>query len=146
LKERSGIKLPIWLPTTKSQESTNPSVCKWSATHRWKALKGSYKFASDLVPIKGWGEKLWTPNVLGVQTGIISGFHFGSPEKKSHSDVSATERHREYYMGEGGGFPRVRAVVSQVSPCCPSFVPTSRVFSECELTNFLVGFAVGPSN
>jgi len=22
-------------------------------------------------------------------------------------------------MGEGGGFPRVRAVVSQVSPCCP---------------------------
>jgi len=23
-------------------------------------------------------------------------------------------RPREYYMGEGGGFPRVRAVVSQV--------------------------------
>jgi hypothetical protein len=30
---------------------------------------------------------------------------FGSPEKKCHSDASATERHREYYMGEGGGFP-----------------------------------------
>jgi hypothetical protein len=26
------------------------------------------------------------------------------------------ERRREYYMGEGGGFPRVRAVVSLVTP------------------------------
>jgi hypothetical protein len=25
------------------------------------------------------------------------------------------ERRREYYMGEGGGFPRVRAMVSLVS-------------------------------
>jgi hypothetical protein len=27
-----------------------------------------------------------------------------------------TESCREYYMGQGGGFPRVWAVVSQVSP------------------------------
>jgi hypothetical protein len=33
-------------------------VCRWIATHRWKALKESYKFASDLVPIEGQGEKL----------------------------------------------------------------------------------------
>jgi len=31
-------------------------------------------------------------------------------------------------MGEGGGFPQVWAVVSQVSPCCPGLVPTPRVF------------------
>jgi len=43
--------------------------------------------------------------VLRVQTGTILGFHFGSPGKKCHSDASAAERHREYYMGEGGGFP-----------------------------------------
>ncbi len=53
--------------------------------------------------------------VLGVQIGIVSGLHFGSPEKKCHSDATAVKRHREYYMGEGGGFPRIRAVVSQVS-------------------------------
>jgi hypothetical protein len=29
------------------------------------------------------------------------------------------ERSRKYYMGEGGGFPRVRAVVSQVSAGLP---------------------------
>jgi len=40
----------------------------------------------------------------------------GSPETKSHSGVGAAERHKIYYIGEGGGFPRVRAVVSQVNP------------------------------
>jgi hypothetical protein len=42
-----------------------PGVCRWSATHRWKAFKDSYKFASDRVPIGGRGEKLWTPKVPG---------------------------------------------------------------------------------
>jgi hypothetical protein len=35
---------------------------------------------------------------------------------KSHLDVSLTKRRRKYYMGEGGGFPRVQAVVNLVSP------------------------------
>jgi hypothetical protein len=33
-----------------------------------------------------------------------------------HSNVASATSHREYYKGEGGGFPRVQAVVSQVSP------------------------------
>jgi hypothetical protein len=37
--------------------------------------------------------------------GTISGLQLGSPEKKSHLDVVSTGRRREYYMGEGGGFP-----------------------------------------
>jgi len=37
--------------------------------------------------------------------GTISGFQLGSPEKKSHLDVTSVENCREYYMGEGGGFP-----------------------------------------
>jgi hypothetical protein len=41
-------------------------VCRWSATHRWKALKESYKFALDLVPIGGQSEKLWMSKVSGV--------------------------------------------------------------------------------
>jgi hypothetical protein len=31
----------------------DPSVCKWSATHHWKALEESYKFSLDLIPIGG---------------------------------------------------------------------------------------------
>ncbi len=92
-------------------------------THFWKALEESYNFGSDLVPIWARGKKLWTPKVLGVQTGTVSGLHFGSPKKKSHLDASAAESYREYYMGEGGGFPRVRAMVSQVSPRLPVACP-----------------------
>jgi hypothetical protein len=40
----------------------------------------------------------------------------GVPRQKGHLDVGLAERHREYYMGEGGGFPRVWAMVSFVSP------------------------------
>jgi hypothetical protein len=58
------------------------SACRWSATHRWKALDESYNFGLDLVPIQVWGEELWASKVLGVQTGTILGLHFGSFGKK----------------------------------------------------------------
>jgi hypothetical protein len=99
-----------------------------SATWSWKVLKERYKIASDLIPIRGLSKKLWVPKVPGVQTGTVSGLLLGSPRKKCHSDVASAESCKEYYMGEGGGFPRVQAVVSQVSPSCPWFVPTPRVF------------------
>ncbi len=91
-------------------------VCSRSARWRWKALDKSYKFGSKVVPIRVWGEKLWTPKVPGVQIGIVSGLLLGSPGKKSNLDVASVRSCREYYKGEGGGFPRVRAVASQVSP------------------------------
>ncbi len=50
--------------------------------------------------------------------GTISGqfwdSNLGVPGKKSHLDVVPEMWRREYYMGEGGGFPRVRAVVCLV--------------------------------
>jgi hypothetical protein len=93
-----------------------PDVCSGSATWRWKALDESYKFGSNLVLIRVRGEKLWTPKIPRVQTETISGLLLGSPGKKSHLDVASAQSCREYYKGEGGGFPWVRAVVSQVSP------------------------------
>ncbi len=36
----------------------NPGVCRGSATHRWKAIKESYKFSLDLVPIGGLSKEL----------------------------------------------------------------------------------------
>jgi len=35
----------------KVRNRPDPSVCRWNATHRWKALEESYKFAFDLIPI-----------------------------------------------------------------------------------------------
>jgi hypothetical protein len=48
-----------------------------------------------------------------------------------HLDVASAARCREYYMGEGGGFPQVQAVVSQVSPRLPVACPNiERVLKE----------------
>ncbi len=69
----------------------------------------------------------------------ILGLLFGSPGTKSHLDVGAMGRHREYYMGEGGGFPRIRAVVSLVSLELPVACPSTKGVPECEVTNLLVG-------
>jgi len=103
----------------KVENWPDSGACRWSATHPWKALKESYDFGSDLISIWVRGEKLWMPKIPGVQTETVSGLHFGSPGKKNHLDASVAESCREYYMGEGGGFPRVRAVVSQVSQVSP---------------------------
>jgi hypothetical protein len=55
---------------------------------------------------------------LGTPTGIISGqfrdsngTNFGN---LCHLDVTSAASCRVYYMGEGGGFPRVRAVLCLV--------------------------------
>jgi hypothetical protein len=63
----------------------------------------------------------------------------GSPGTKSHSDVGVVKRRREYYMGEGGGFPGVRAVVSLMSLGSPMTCPNTKGALESELTNLLVG-------
>jgi len=106
-------------------------VCRRSSLWRWKALRESYKIALDLIPIGGLSKKLWMPKVPRVQLGTVSRLLLGSPGKKCHSDVAFAGSCREYYMGEGDGFPRVRAVVSQVSLRSPVACPnTKRVQNE----------------
>ncbi len=75
-----------------------------------------------------------------VQIETISGLLLGSPGIKSHSDVGAAKRRRDYYMGEGGGFLRVRAVMSLVSPESPVACFNTKGVPESELTNLLVGW------
>jgi len=50
-----------------------------------------------------------------VQIVAVLGLLLGSPKTKSHLDVGAIGRHKKYYMGEGGGFSRIRAVVNLMS-------------------------------
>jgi hypothetical protein len=138
-KEGSRVKLAVWLPTTKSQESTWPRCVQVSATNHWKALKESYKFASDLILIRGLSKELWIHKVSGIQTRIVSGLLLEGLGTKSHSDVGATEQHREYYMGEGGGFPRIWAVVNLVNPELLVACLSTKGAPKCKLTNLLVG-------
>jgi len=89
-----------------------------SAKWRWKDLNKGYNFSLDLVTIKLCNRELWAPKVPGLQ--------LGSPGKNSHLDVASAERCREYYMGEGGGFPQVRAVVSLVVQSAPVACPNTQ--------------------
>jgi len=50
----------------------------------------------------------------------------GVPKQKGHLDGGLAERRREYYMGEGGVFPLVRAVVNFVSPESPVAHPSTK--------------------
>jgi hypothetical protein len=92
-----------------------PDLWIESATRRWKDLDEGYNFDSDLVRSDSTVESYELPKSRDSNRdnfGTISGLQLGSPEKNSHLDVGSAEWCREYYMGEGGGFPRMRAVMS----------------------------------
>jgi hypothetical protein len=83
---------------------------------------------------------MWVHTLVVKVCNKYSQLLFGRPETKSHSDVRAVERRREYYMGEGGGFARVHAVVSLVRPESPVACLSTKGVPESELTNLLVGW------
>jgi hypothetical protein len=64
----------------------------------------------------------------------------GNRELIMPRSATSAERRREYYMGEGGGFPRVRAMVSLVSPESLVACPNTKGALESELTNLLASW------
>jgi len=127
-KEGLEVKLTIWFPTTKSQKSPNFLACRWCATYLWKTLDEVYNFTSDLISIRGLHTKLWAPKVVGVLTLGILGLPLGSPGTKWHLGAGLMAKHKVYYKGEGGGFPKVWAVVSFVSLCLHVVRPCTKGF------------------
>jgi hypothetical protein len=99
-----------------------------SATWSWKALEESYIFSLDLVLIGLYSREIWAPKVPGLQPGTVSGLQLGSLGKKCHLDASPVKSYREYYMGEGGGFPQVRAMVNLVCKSARGLSQHPRVF------------------
>ncbi len=90
--------------------------------------------------IGGLHRKLCALKVARVPVDGISGLPLGSPKTKSHLDVAPMESYRVYYMGEGGGFPRIQAVMNLVNPESPVAHPSIKGALERELTNLLVGW------
>jgi hypothetical protein len=125
-KERSGIKLTIWLLVTKCHESPQfPCVqVGWDILleSSWRGLQLCFKPHFNRRSI----DKVMGPQSCGVPTLRILGLPLGSPRTKCHLDVSLMERHKVYYKREGGGFPQVRAVVSFVSPSLPVARPSTK--------------------
>jgi len=143
-KERSRVKLAVWLPTTKSRESTSSRhpnrECDTrigSATRRWKAPKESYNFGSDLVLIKLGNREIWAPKVPGLQLGQFRD-NFGTPTWESRENVpfrcsSRRELQRILYEGRWWLPPSPGRGESCVSKCS-WLVPTPKGVPERELT------------
>jgi len=87
-------------------------ACDMALERSWRGLQLWFRTRRDPTLHSG----VMAVQSSGSPAGTISGLHFGSPGNLCHSDVASTTSHREYYMGEGGDFPRIRAVVSLVCP------------------------------
>jgi hypothetical protein len=115
-KEGPGVKLAVWLPTTKSRESTSSrrrlEDCDTALESSRRELQLWFRTRSD----QSSGRGVMAAQSSRSLAGTLLGLHFGSPNKMCHSDVASAVRRIEYYMGEGGGFPRVQAVVNLVCP------------------------------
>jgi hypothetical protein len=121
-KKRSRVKLVVWLPTTKSWESTRLPCMQVACNIQLKSFRWGLQLCFKSHFIQKSVHK-----VMGPQSRGSPGFgNFGSPNSKCHLGVSLVDRHRVYYKGEGGGFPQIWAVVSLVNPSLPVAHPSTK--------------------
>jgi hypothetical protein len=66
-KEGPGVKLAVWLPTTKSRESTSSRHPNRECDMALENSRRSYNFGSDLVAIRLSNRELCAPKVPGLQ-------------------------------------------------------------------------------
>jgi hypothetical protein len=138
-KERLGVKLSIWFPTIKSQESIRfPSVqatCDILLERFWQGIQLYFRPHCS----RRSAHEVMRPQIYeNPNCG-----NFGTPtweswDKKNHLDVAPVERCKIYYKEEGGGFPQVRAVVSLVNPRLPVVCLTPEMFQPCTNNLLLV--------
>jgi hypothetical protein len=131
LKEGSKFKLPIWLLTTKNQESPwfpcMQVVCDISLESFQRKLELFFR------PHLNWrfAHKVMNPQSCRSPCLKNLGIQFASLGTKWDLGVRPVARHKEHYKGEGGGFPQVWVVVSLVSSCLPVVVHAPKVFQLC---------------
>jgi hypothetical protein len=130
-KERLGIKLPIWISKTKVRNRPNLLTCKWHATYHWKFFDKGYNFVLDVTSIGGLKKKLWASKVTKVPISKILGFSTSGSRDKMTFGCSPVANKKEYYKGEGGGFPQVRVMVILWIHVCPWFVCAPKVHKKC---------------
>jgi hypothetical protein len=118
-EEGPRVKLPIWPPTAKSQESPwFPCVqvaCNIMLKSSWWGLK--LFFGPHL-------NQRSAHKIMGLQSHKSPNLgNFGTPTWESRDKTTfgcwPMTEHKKYYKGEGGGFPQVQAMVSLGSSCLP---------------------------
>jgi len=110
-KEGPKVKAPIWLPTIKSWESPW-NMCMQVACHVFLE-RSRQGLQLALIFTRNYGP----PKCREFQFWEFWDSQLGSPMTKWHLDVAPMANHREYYKGEGCGFPQVWVMVNLVSVC-----------------------------
>jgi len=133
-KEGPGVKLAVWLLTTKSPESTSSrrclKECNTTLESSRRELQLWFKTRPD--PSSGWG-------AVAVQSpGTPTRDSFGTPtweswEKRPFGCSLGRELQRIVYGGRWWLPPSPNCGESN-SPKCPWLVPTPKGVPECELT------------
>jgi hypothetical protein len=119
----------------KVENRLDPDACRRSATHHRKALEESYKFALNLISIRSLSWELWAGSYELPK----------SRDKKSFKCKCRRETQRILYGGRWWLPPSLGRGESNES-VLPMACPKTRNDSESDLTNWLVGFYVGPNN
>jgi hypothetical protein len=135
-KEGLGVKLAVWLPTTKSPESTQFTCLQRSCNiplerSQWELqlffrLHLHRRFARKVMGLQSRG----SPN-LGD-----SGTPTWESRDKKPFGCGLCGQPQSILQGGRWWLPSVRAMVSLVCPCCPWLVLTPKVFQLC--TNHLL--------
>jgi len=139
-KEGSRVKLAVWLPTTKSRESTSSRPPNWecdtSLERWWRGLQVWFRPRRDQTSESG----VMSSQSPGTPLGIVSGLQLGSPGKKEPFGCSPRNvTQRILYGGRWWLPPSPSRGVSR-GPKCPWLVPTPKGVPECELTTWVVCF------
>jgi hypothetical protein len=121
---------PIYLAVEGVQHTVGKLSMRGTTLHQ-TALQSKVCLQSYGAPKSRESHLAWFRN---SQLGVLG--------EKSHLDVGFVAIHKEYYKGEGGGFPQVRPVVSLVCPCCPWLVLAPKVLKLC--TNHFVWVVCRP--
>jgi len=106
-KEGLGVKLPIWLSTTKSWVSPwflcFQVACDISMKSSWQGLQLFFR------PQLNWRserKRYGPPKSQESQFQEFQDSQVGNLGTKWHLGASPMVKHREHYKGEGGGFPK----------------------------------------
>jgi hypothetical protein len=151
-KEGPRIKLAVWLPTTKSQESTffrTPNwECDTSLERSRRGLQDWFRPRRNQTLQSG----VMSSQSPGTPTGTISGQfrdNFGTPtweswEKEPFGCGLSGASQRILYGGRWW-LPPSPGRGESCGPKCPWLVPTPKVVPECELTTWVVCFDANSS-
>jgi hypothetical protein len=131
-KERSGVKLTIWLPTTKSQESPRFPCVQVTCDIPLESSRRGLQLCFRPYLNRRFAHKVMGPQSHGSLNFGNLRFPLWSPGTKSHLDVGLMEKHKVYYIkGKVVASPKSRLWWVLWVWVCPWLVLAPKVFQLC---------------